>query len=522
MTYDSFDDFQYNSCVSRGICSISPRTSALQTVLVLYLRLFARFAYEIEVKKETQSYILNILALSIFNPEFSEESFITLSTHLKKELAKIMIEFLEKHPENTLDNEKKKAMEIFNSTEDITDAIKYGEKMFRRALDEIPSEIRDLYNILLVIAKSITINLLELESYNHEYENGFNTILNILSLINIDERNIDILKLEIQKIAEFDNKLMSYIHHVQEERYGIQGSSDVTYSTVPNKAVLVVGSNIKELEDILENLKNQNIDVYTHDDMMLAYTFPKFREYKNLKGQFGQGVENCLLDFATFPGPILLTKHSLHNIENFYRGRLFTTDIASIKGVIKIENNDYSQIIKSAYASKGFKTGKQCETVNIGYDFNETISKIKNKISELNIKHLFFIGIDGHSLEQRIYFEKLIRLVPKDTLIISFSYNYEKENLIFINSCYDFYSISRIYNEFLNVEMAKTIFIPNCERRSISQMIYFASQKNTQVFVGKCTPVILNPSLMNTLENIFEIRGISSSKKDLEIIFEDK
>ena len=100
------------------------------------------------------------------------------------------------------------------------------------------------------------------------------------------------------------------------------------------------------------------------NDMMLAHTFPKFSTYQHLRGQYGQGIENCLLDFATFPGPIILTKHSLHNIENFYRGRLFTTDYTSSpKGIIKIENNDFSDIIDSAKKSKGFKTGKQCETV---------------------------------------------------------------------------------------------------------------------------------------------------------------
>ena len=58
MSYDNFEDFQYDSCVSRGICSINPRNSALQTVLVLYLRLFAKFAIEIDenkiVQKETE------------------------------------------------------------------------------------------------------------------------------------------------------------------------------------------------------------------------------------------------------------------------------------------------------------------------------------------------------------------------------------------------------------------------------------------------------------------------------------
>ena len=104
---------------------------------------------------------------------------------------------------------------------------------------------------------------------------------------------------------------MKLLRNKQEERYGKQRVNEVSYSTTPAKAILVVGSNIRELEDVLEAVKNQNIDVYTHDEMMIAHTFPKFAEYKNLKGQYGQGLENCLLDFATFPGPIVLTRHSL-------------------------------------------------------------------------------------------------------------------------------------------------------------------------------------------------------------------
>ena len=156
--------------------------------------------------------------------------------------------------------------------------------------------------------------------------------------------------------------------------------------------------NIMELENILEGLKDTDIDVYTHDEMMLAYTFPKFSEYKNLKGQYGCGVENCLLDFATFPGPIILTKNSLHNIENFYRGRLFTTDYTFPKGVIKIDNNNFSEVIKSAKDAKGFKTGKICESVSVGYDIKKitqkvlkTIKKIIKKIMQIVILIVMFI-----------------------------------------------------------------------------------------------------------------------------------
>ena len=84
------------------------------------------------------------------------------------------------------------------------------------------------------------------------------------------------------------------------------------------------------------NTKDKNIDVYTHGEMIIAHTYPKFREYKHLIGHFGVGVENCLLDFATFPGAILITKYAVENIEYLYRGRLFTMDSFVPKGAIKM------------------------------------------------------------------------------------------------------------------------------------------------------------------------------------------
>ena len=58
---------------------------------------------------------------------------------------------------------------------------------------------------------------------------------------------------------------MHLVRLAQEERYGKMQEAEVSFSTVPSKAVLVVGSNIRELETILEALKNTEIDVYTHD-----------------------------------------------------------------------------------------------------------------------------------------------------------------------------------------------------------------------------------------------------------------
>lgn len=524
MQNDFFENFQYDSCVSRGICSINPKLSALQTVMVLYLRLFARYAIELEIDNKTQDFILNTIAMTIFNLELNENSFLFALRKFKEILPLVMQKFSEKNPDKGMTQEEEKAIELFKETNDIINAIKYGERIFNRGQEKISTQIRDLYSIMLVITKSLSINLLDLKTFQKNNKEVFHTILKLLKNINLESPSIEELKTEIYQASKLDNEIMKNLRDSQEERYGQQMSVEVSYSTIPNKAVLVVGSNIRELETILEAFKDEEIDIYTHDDMMLAHTFPKFSEYKRLKGQFGLGIENCLLDFATFPGPIILTKHSLHNIENLYRGRLFTTDyITSPKGIIKIKNDDYSEVISSAKESRGFKTGKQCETVTIGYNYEDIIEQIDQKLNTKFYDRIFIIGLDGYSLEQKAYFEKIIKLAPKTTLIISFSYNYEKENFIHVNSCFDYYSWIKIIKHLTTkTEIQKTVFVPKCERSSVSQIIYISQLENIEIYLGKCTPIILNPSLMNTLQSTYDIKGITSAKKDLENIFKNK
>ena len=520
MKDDNLSNIQYNSCVSRGICSVSPRTSALQTVLILYLHLIAKYCIKLislaDISAETRNFILNAVAITVANPEFTENAFENAIDGLKKILPSVINKYNEEFSKNDFEGENIYLSDIYKRCENIVDAIKLGEEISRTLSNKSSCEIRDLFKIMLVISKCMSMNLLDLESYGLDTVVGFKEVLCILSAINPEKQSIENLKSLIKKSADKNIELMNLIHAEQEKRYGVQGVAEVSYTTTAAKAVLVVGSNIRELENILEKLKDANIDVYTHDDMMLAHTFPKFKEFKNLKGQYGHGVENCLIDFAKFPGPIILTKHSLHNIDNLYRGKLFTTDINFYKGVIKIENSDFSEVVKEANLSKGFKTGKVCETVKIGYDYESLTNKIKAKLSSGQYKQIIFIGDKDFSKEQKLYFEKLTKSVGMDTLIISLSYNFNKENFVHVNTCFDTFVTLRIVEYINSFQMPVFFFLPKYSRNTMSEIIYISQITGIKVFVGDCVPIMLNPTLRETLQKVFGIRLMTNPQKDLE------
>lgn len=523
MQNNLYENFQYNSCISRGICSINPRISALQAVIIFYLKIYAAYAKNFELNYKVKNFILNTLSITINNSEFNDNSYIFAINNFQKEILKILNEFIDKNPEIKFEVEKEKLDKIFSETSDVILGIKYGEKIINRVLKNVLPEIRDLYNIILLIIKNLSINLLELESYENQNNKILSIIFELLIELNIEKQDQNLLKKEIIKASKANIELIKKIRLAQEKRFGKQIEKEVSFTTRPNKAVLVVGTNIRELESILEALKDKNIDIYTHDDMILAHTFPKFSNYTHLRGQFGQGIENCLLDFATFPGPIILTRHSLHNIENLYRGQLFTTDyITSPKGIIKIKDNNFNEVIKATENSKGFKKGKNCESILIGYDYDSTINLITTKINNNKYKHIFIICPDDYSIEQKIYFEKLIKNTPKNILIVTFSHSQDKENLIHINTCYDNYGWFKICEFLQTFNLDMTIFVPKCLRDTISQIIYLSQFDNINIYLGKCIPTIINPSIINTLKNSFLIKDITNSKKDLEEIIKDK
>ena len=524
---NSYDNnYQYNSCISRGICSPNPRTSSLQYILVLYLKLASYYYLQIckliKDKKYTnnniKNLILNTISIMVSNPEFSENDFNAISSGFNTELPKIIKDYKNLCEEQNIEPNYLKSIIKFDKPTNIIKSIQLGEKEFIKSVQSIPEEIQDLYKILLVLAKSMCTNILDLETFGQN--EGFEEILTLLNFLNLEGQNSESIKELIVKITEFDNELMLKLFNAKQERYGCPKPKSVSYSTIPSKAVLVVGSSLRELEIILDSLNNCDIDVYTHDEMILAHTYPFFEKYTHLKGQFGQGTENCLIDFATFPGPIILTRHSLFNVENLYRGRLYTTDFAYSKGIIPIVKYDFSDVIKAANESKGFKTGKECESEIVGYDFDDVINRIDEKISSNIYSKILVIGLSNYDFEDKNYFETLFKVVDNKTLIISLSYCAEKENMICINACFDSLAIVRISEKILEKYNLPTVLLfPKCDRYTISEMIYFSSKNNCKIFVGKCTPISLNPSLIKTFTNIFKIEELSTPKKDYDRMF---
>lgn len=531
MFYNYFEDYQYDSCVYNGICSIGPRTSSLQEVLIMYLKLLAFYTIELQnlggYNKDAKQIILDTISMLMQNLEYQNKQFEQLLINIKTLLIDSKKTYLKICKERNIDPKFIKTnIKLDNKINNINTLIKQGENEYAKRIEYLSPERKCLLEIIGLIINSLCINVVELDSYKENPElskKGFNKILTLLNFLNYQDTDINNIIDEINISTNIDNQINKEIIKIKSKLYGEPQKKEVSQSTRPNKAILVAGSSLKELENILEYTKDKNIDIYTHGEMIQAHTYPKFtNNYPQLQGQFGMGVENCLLDFATFPGAIFITKFATESIEYLYRGRLFTSDYFVPKGAIKIKN-DYSPIIKSALDAKGFKRGKSRSSINVGDSLENIELKLEKLFKNLNkYNHIIIIGPESFNRKNRIYFEALIKNIPNNIFIINFGNNKEKDNVISLEGLTDFsrlyHIIDKINTNIENNSIDISIFISKCDRHTISNIIYLKNNGIKNIFLSQCSPIMLNPSLINVLTEYYDIIPTTNTEDDIKQI----
>ncbi len=527
--YYQYDDYNFDSCTAKGVCSTDPTISSLQEVIMMYLKQLSFYTLKLKkngvTNKVIRDNILNTISGLVSNTDYSQDQFknIILTIYENLRQSKILYERICKN--NNVSATKLENKIKFPKQLDLNNAIKQGEKEFIRKNKILSQTQRHLYEIMFVLIKNVCINLIQLKSYQIDYEEAYYSMLQILSMMNYKKASTLKLKQIIKNFVKVNYKLIKLLHNAEIETFGKQEPVEVSFSTRVGKAILVSGSNLKELEDVLKATKDLNIDVYTHGSMIMGHTYPKLRSYKQLQGQFGLGVENCLLDFATFPGAILMTKNSLQNIEYLYRGRLFTTDANVPKGVTQIVNNNFKPLIKSAMDAKGFAKGQIRDSLKIGYEdevIENKVNEIIAKIHSRNIKHLFIIGILNHTSLQKRYFLRLLKTLPNNTHAITLSTYTPTTNTFQINSSYDFQLMYKILEDLKKKIEIKdfdvTVFLTKCDKYAISNMLNLKELQVDNIMLGHCSPMSINPMIIEAFKDIFNIKIISTPKEDIDFL----
>lgn len=531
--YSQNGGYDYNECTSRGACSISPNISSLQEVMLILLRQVAYYVLKLEELGENmfdmKTEIISEILMFDTAGEYSDEQFLAIFARQYSNLLNARKQYKKVCEEKDLDCEDLRNLIKFSPEMKLSAIIKKGEKAFQERYKKFSNDQKYLAEILLSVLKSVSNNILTYKELDKVHDEACDEVLEALNMFNGKKITPEDIKERIQKLSNLNIELFKLIYQAKINSYGGFEETEVSLSTRPNKAVLVSGSNMSDLHSVLTAAKGTDVDVYSNGNLLIAHAFPAFKEFKNFKGHFGSGTESIILDFATFPGSILLTKNEAKNIEYLYRGRLFTTDKVPPKGVVQIKDDDFSELINSAEQAKGFAKGQERSPLKIGFNSDELDKKLDNiaeKFKNGTYEHLFIIGLATYSSLQHDYFKKFFALMPKNSFVLSFSYGETSDNALVFNLGNDYSLVlnvlSRLFDRVPIDSDKLTFFLTKCDVNTLSNIINLKDRGAKNIFLSDCPPTIVNPTVLKEFTKIFKIHNTTSARTDLDTILNSK
>lgn len=521
-------NFDSDDCTSRGTCTLSPGIVSLQELVLHFIKLASYNIVKLSnfglFNPQIEDEIVNNIASLIYINEYSEKQMYELAMRCYYIFSNSKSRYVHQCKEFDVNADFISEIIEFESNFTLSKSILSGDILIKRLYNTVLPKNRNLGQILFVVLKSVCQNISKLFDFGVRDEFAISDILNLLSVFDSYLNDFSKLSDFINSLSILDAKLKYKIALTLFENYGKISEVMVSHSTRKGKCILISGNNFNDLMNILEITKGKGIDVYTHSNLLISHSLELFRKYPHLKGHYGRSSENCIVDYGTFPGAILLTKNSKNNTEYLYRGKIFSNDYITPQGVIKIVNNDYKPLIECANSSVGFKKGRQKPDTNLGFnepDVDVLFDRLLQRLEAGKLKRLFIVGLSSFSDVQKEYFDVFFANLRSDEFAVSFHYESNINNVITINIGNYVPLATYILNKILSERksLSKMIFIfPACDVASVSSVIKFKIIGVNNIFLSSCSPQIINPSVFETFKTHYGIKVSSNPLYDLKQI----
>lgn len=520
--------YEYNEFISRELCSDNPNVSSLQEVMLIHLKEIAYYLLQLKdlgaENKIIRDHIIEAISGIITNVDYNQEQFQKIIKLLAQDLTETKSVYASLCKRNNIIGKFLKINFKHPKDADINEIIKRGERYYIKRNAIYTSEQKNLFDIIILLIKRFCLKIIQIKSYKNDYSKAYNTILILLNTLNLEKLNTQEIKEIIQSCNLEYYNLLKNLYDIQEQVHGKRESVYIPFASRTGKAILVSGIDLTQLEAVLEATKCRGIDVYTHGiTMLMAHTLSNFRKYPHLVGHFGRDSDNTLFDFAAFPGAILMTRYLFQKVQYLYRGRLFTTDEFAPCGIVKIKDNNFEPLIQAALNSKGFTKKQQEIILRVGFrqkEMEEKVYELTSKMEKNAIRHLYFIGILHHENEYKSYFDNFLKLMPKECYAIALSQEKSEENILHVDSFYDYLFIYKVFEKFNEIkplsQLKITVFITKCDQYTVSNIINFINMGIKSIYLCKCIPTTINPAMVETMKKVFGIHEFTTPEQDLK------
>ena len=338
-------------------------------------------------------------------------------------------------------------------------------------------------------------------------------------------------------IGKMNFSVMAILDKGETDAYGHPQPTSVNVRPLAGKAILISGHDLKDLQMLLEQTAGTGINIYTHGEMLPAHGYPELKKYPHLAGNYGSGWQNQQVEFAKFPGPVVMTSNCIidPNVGN-YGDRIWTRSIVGWPGVQHLEGEDFAPVIAQALQLPGFRYSEIEQEITVGFG-RQTLLGAADTVIDLvaakKLRHIFLIGGCDGSRSERSYFTDLAVSVPKDCLIMTLAcgkYRFNKldfgtieglPRLLDVGQCNDAYSaiiLAVNLAEKLGCgvnELPLSLVLSWFEQKAIVILLTLLALGVKNIATGPTAPAFLTDNLLAVLNEKFGLRAITSVEQDL-------
>ncbi|KEY57755.1 hydroxylamine reductase [Serratia sp. DD3] len=350
--------------------------------------------------------------------------------------------------------------------------------------------------------------------------------------------DVDTLLNNAMGIGKMNFKVMEMLDQGETLAFGHPQPSSVNVRPVAGKAILISGHDLKDLQLLLEQTAGSGINVYTHGEMLPAHSYPELSKYPHLVGNYGGGWQNQQVEFAKFPGPIVMTSNCIidPNLGN-YADRIWTRSMVGWPGVNHLDGDDFSTVISQAQQLAGFPYSEIEQQITIGFGRQVLLNAadtVIDLVAQKKLRHVFLVGGCDGSRDDRSYFTDFARNIPQDCLIMTLGcgkYRFNKlefgtleglPRLLDVGQCNDAYSAVMLavkLSEKLGCsvnDLPLSLVLSWFEQKAIVILLTLLSLGVKNILTGPTAPAFLTDNLLAILNDKFAMRPITSVEQDLQ------
>ena len=529
-------------CTIRGVCGKTPEVAGLQDLLIYAVKGVSKLSVNLRDKgvelPVVNKFIIDSLFMTITNANFDAGRFVSKIKE-SYDIRALLISKLE-----SVGGDVPRDCDMILWREDSYEDMCVKAKSIG-VLSTENEDIRSLKELIVYGVKGMAAYA------EHAYNLGFeDPLINEFiqrALVETTMTNVSAEELTamVLECGTYGVKAMSLLDKANTTKYGNPEITEVKLGVGSRPAILISGHDLRDLEELLEQTKDSGVDIYTHGEMLPAHSYPAFKKYSNLIGNYGGSWWRQVSEFESFNGVVLFTTNCIvpPSSKSTYSDRVYTTGTSGFTGFKHIEDRvdnqpkDFSQLIehaKSCSAPTEIESGK----IIGGFAHAQVIALADKVVDAVKLglikKFVVMAGCDGR-MKSREYYTEFAQKLSNDSVILTAGcakYRYNKlvlgdiagiPRVLDAGQCNDSYSLVVIalkLKEVFNLDDINDLPIEYniawYEQKAVIVLLALLSLGVKNIKLGPTLPAFLSPNVATILINNFGISGISTVDEDIK------